>query len=328
MSIDRKVEFLSQQAFPGEVTKVIETHMSWVFLTGRRVHKLKKPVRLDLLDYSSVEARRRDCEAEVRLNQELAPEVYLGVVPLVLGAAGLQIGGEGSVQDWLVVMRRLPAGQMLDSRLRTGPVSAAELRRLARTLVDFHERSEPVPMAPDDYRRRLARGLEVHRQILTRSELGLSAVDIEAGIDVLAGWIGRSTALGDRASRLIDGHGDLRAEHVVLAPEILIIDRLSFNADLRIVDPLHELALLVVECERLGASQAAATLLDQYCRIATDPCPPALTSFYTAEKAMLRARLSIAHALDPGVELLHWQRVAERYLDIAGAQLDVLRSQF
>ena len=94
---------------------MIETHMSWVYLTDRHAYKLKKPVRYDYLDFSTLEARRQNCEDEIRLNRRLAPDVYLAAIPLTVDAeGGLRLDGTGAVVDWLVKMRRLPADQMMD----------------------------------------------------------------------------------------------------------------------------------------------------------------------------------------------------------------------
>ena len=125
--IAEKVAFLCRpEAYASRPTRVElkETHMSCLFLTDRHVWKLKKPARYDYLDFSTVEARKADCELEVELNRRLAPDVYLGVVPLVSDPHGrMHIGGEGRIIDWLVVMRRLPEDRMLDAAIHAHTVS-------------------------------------------------------------------------------------------------------------------------------------------------------------------------------------------------------------
>ncbi|MGB3777731.1 MAG: hypothetical protein WA960_05190 [Tunicatimonas sp.] len=121
-ALEEKVYFLSQSTpYPKPTKQVVtkETHMSWVFLTDRHVYKLKKPVKYDFLDYSTLSARRFYCKEEVRLNRRLAEPVYLGTVPLTVnGSAWLQLGGKGTVIDWLVKMQRLPNENMLDEAIR------------------------------------------------------------------------------------------------------------------------------------------------------------------------------------------------------------------
>lgn len=158
-SLEEKVDFLSQPTAYTERTRQVvtrETHMSWVFLTDRYAYKLKKPVRHDFLDYSSVEARGKSCEEEVRLNRRLAEPVYVGVVSLVINASGvLQLGGEGSVVDWLVKMQRLSEEHMLDHAIKHGIVSEVRLQPVVQHLVAFYQKQPPVPITLKQYAARL-----------------------------------------------------------------------------------------------------------------------------------------------------------------------------
>ena len=126
INLDARVAFLRQpSAYPEQCFRVeaIETHMSWVFLTEQHAWKLKKPVRYDYLDFSTMAARRYYCEEEVRLNRRLAANTYLGVMPLGIDAAGNLNIGHGTPIDWLVKMRRLPMQHMLDYAIRHGSAS-------------------------------------------------------------------------------------------------------------------------------------------------------------------------------------------------------------
>jgi len=119
--------------------------MSWVFLTDKHAHKLKKPVRHAFLDFSTIEARRRNCRAEVRLNNRLAPGVYLGVVPLVLRAdRTLSLGGAGRVVDWLVQMRRLRKSDVLQEQIKSHRLRGGALSVAVAALVRFYEASSPI----------------------------------------------------------------------------------------------------------------------------------------------------------------------------------------
>jgi aminoglycoside phosphotransferase family enzyme len=125
--------------------EVIETHMSWVFLTESHAYKLKKPVRYDYLDFSTPAARYWDCTEEVRLNRRFAPNVYHGVVPLTVDPQGiLQLAGRGATIDWLVHMRRLPAERMLDYAIAHGTVREAEVRQIGALLTRVYLQTPAV----------------------------------------------------------------------------------------------------------------------------------------------------------------------------------------
>lgn len=174
-SLAAKVAALRQPAVwpvPPASVEVIETHMSWVFLTPQQVFKLKKPMRPDGLDFADLERRRFFCGEEVRLNRRLAPSVYLDVLPLRAAANGaLGLWPEGEVVDWLVVMRRLPAGRMLDRLLATGAAQAGDMRQLAALLSAFYARLPPVLHDPEVYGERLAREIAHHEARLCDPQL-------------------------------------------------------------------------------------------------------------------------------------------------------------
>src|SRR5665647_706364 len=140
-TLDAKVSFLSRpdayRDVAGEVVRR-ETHMSWVFLVGDLVYKLKKPVRFPYLDFSTIARREAACRAELRLNRALAPDIYLDVLPLVDTGKGLSIGGAGVPVDWLVVMKRLDEREMLDRRIAEPHVEITQLDRLVAVLAQFY----------------------------------------------------------------------------------------------------------------------------------------------------------------------------------------------
>jgi aminoglycoside phosphotransferase family enzyme len=321
-----KVAFLSRpQAYCDHPPDVIgrETHMSWVFLAGERAYKLKKPVRFPYLDFSTLEKRESACRAELRLNRRLAKNVYLGVVPLCASGSTLSIDGEGAPIDWLVVMRRLDERRMLDRLLARGEIQTRQLDRVAAMLVEFYRRAARafVPTAVNlcEWRR----SLDYNRRVLLNPRLRLAAGSVVAIDRVQRRFLtlrGRLLAGRVRARRLVDGHGDLRPEHIWLGPEPAIIDCLEFNARLRTVDPFDELAFLDLECERLGAAWVGRYLRRRVGRALRDGPSSELFTFYRCHRAMLRARLAIAHLLEPRPRTAEkWPRLARAYLRLAAA---------
>ncbi len=326
-----KVRFLGAPgvlASAGEPLQVRETHMSWVFLTKDLVFKLKKPVRFSYLDFSSCAAREAACRDELRLNQTLAADVYLRLVRLSRGRdGGLELDGQGETVDWLVLMRRLPAEHMLDDRLKAGTATAADIAKLVDLLASFYASAPRVLLPVDGYVDRLRRQIAEDREIICMPRF---AIDKARAIDIMDRLDGAFSSvvsvLRQRVveGRIVEGHGDLRPEHVWIGDPIRVIDRLEFNLQLRLVDPFYELAYLGMECTMLGADWAARLLIAHASRAIIDPAPMELVRVYTAIAASLRARLSLAHLLDPSPrDPGRWEPQAERYLDQAAAALSL-----
>ena len=322
--LDELVAFLRRpEAYPEKPRAVvsIETHMSWVFLTERHAYKLKKPIRFDRLDFSTPELRRRDCEAEVRLNRRLAREVYLGVRALTWTGGELAIDGAGEPIDWLVWMMRLPADRMLDERIRSRGLERSEVQPAAFELAKFFAGAPPVAITADDYRAHLEQGVYGDRRELSRPELGLPADRVaELARAQLALLEQRSELFDERvaAGRIIEGHGDLRPEHVCLTVPPAIIDCLEFSRELRIADPADELAFLALECERLGSPAVGRWFLDAYREATGDDPEPELLRFHHDYRALRRAVIAVWHLADPMYrDPEPWLALARRYLELA-----------
>jgi aminoglycoside phosphotransferase family enzyme len=320
--LSEKVAFLSEPtAYVPQPQRVErkETHMSWVFLTDRHAWKLKKPVRYDFLDFSTVEARKRNCELEVTLNRRLAPDVYLGAVPLVLDRqARMRLGGKGSVIDWLVQMRRLPQHRMLDAAIAAHAVGAADLDKVGKLLARFYQRARRIPLTPREYVARLeAAGRESARE-LQCPEHRLPREWIESLYERHSALLRRAAAqLCDRARRgkLVDAHGDLRPEHICLEATPVIIDCLEFNPEFRALDTVSELSFLWLECERLGAPWVGEAIFQTYCQETGDHPPRALVDFYKLQHALVRAKIAVWHLRDPGPgDAPKWIARAKEYL--------------
>jgi len=310
------------EAFPDDPARVevVETHMSWVFLTETRAYKLKKPVRYAFLDHRTLASRHRACEEEVRLNRRLAPHVYLGVLPVVRVAGGLRVGGEGAAVDWVVHMRRLAADRMLDRKLIDGRLRPGEHRAAAGLLARFYRAAPFAGVGAEAYREGIERELLAARHELVDPRFGLSVGDIDDAADAALAVV-RTTPelLGARvaAGRVVEGHGDLRPEHVALGPVPVVIDCLEFARDLRILDPADELAYLSLECERLGAPEVGAAFLAEYRRLAGDDPPERLLHLYAVLRALVRAKLAVWHTREPEDDSARWIARAAGYVRLA-----------
>lgn len=325
-----KVAFLRRpDSYPDSPAEVeeIETHMSWVFLTEETVYKLKKPVRFGLVDLASLESRRRNCEAEVRWNRRLAPDVYLGTVPLGLDSeGGLVLGAGEEVVDWLVHMRRLPERKLMDEAIARGDVRPEDVKRVAETLARFYLRARPVDIDAKEHCERLVEDVRDAAQELEELS-SIAPRRIDSVSSTLTGFVGRRPALFEarlREGKVVEGHGDLRPEHVCLLDQPVIIDCVEFSRRLRTVDPVDELAFLSIECERAGGPRFIEDVLfDTYRRVTGDEPPRALVEFYATYRALLRARTSIWHLRDGEAEdPAKWEGKATGYLELAENRID------
>jgi aminoglycoside phosphotransferase family enzyme len=302
----------------GTGDEAIETHFAWVFLVGDRAWKLRKPVCRDPMDYRGLESRRVGAGEEVRLNRRLAPGAYLGTRPLTWERGGhFAIDGRGEVVDWLVEMRRLDRGRMLDVLLAQGRVTAGDLHRIADVLADFYAR-EPAAVSEG-----AALAARLHTQILANHDV-LGTLDA-AGADrlhaVQAAFLAAHPEwLAVRAAEgcVVEGHGDLRPEHIVLDDPPVVIDCLEFDRNLRVLDHAEELEFLALECARIGHA-AAGEAIGRECRARLgDDAPEPLRRFYRSHRAATRAKLYVWRASEPDDgSTERWFAAAREYLELA-----------
>ncbi len=325
-SLAEKCAFLeSCAARPGQPRpEVIETHTAMVFLGQDTVWKMKTPVRLPFLDFSRLSAREHACREEVRLNRVLAgKEVYRDVLALTLRADGLlALEGSGRVVDWLVEMRRLPAGETLDNRLRDGrPPERSEIGRVAERMQEFYRMAPRPKGAGEGYLERWMREGRVNAGNLAEMapHLGAAFKSETAGaalalMEANRGEIMERAGLG----LIVEGHGDLRPEHVCLENPPVIFDRLEFDPILRLADPFEEMNYLGLECEALGAAWIRSMLLTPLLRSGLKPPGRQLMKSYGVNRCLTRARLAIDHLRDAEIRTPEkWPLQARFYLERA-----------
>ena len=310
--------------------EVKETHLSYIFLTNRAVYKLKKPVHKSFIDLSTTKARELNARAELALNSRLAVDVYWGVVPVTKSkSGGLVLGGEGPATDWLVKMRRLPDDRMLDKLLRSGRVTSNDLEQLCRSLSSFYSRSSHATMSPDEYLHRLTTRLDQEYHRLLRPDLDMPRDDLQRLVHELRQMLQADFSLFKARviqEAIVEGHGDLRPEHICLEDHCVIFDCLEFSRDLRVMDYAEELAYLSLECLHLGASDLGNQIFDIYCSVSKARIPEIVRCFYACYRALLRSRLCIWHVYDcPSEKHEHWRREAYRYLQTAALILGEVR---
>jgi aminoglycoside phosphotransferase family enzyme/predicted kinase len=284
-----------------QCVELVETHISCVFLTDRFAYKLKKPVKFEFADFSNSEARREACQDEVRLNRRLTTDVYVGVVPVLKDSQGqFKLAGDGEVVDWLVKMRRLNSADTILERIKTGRLSDIEIGSVVSRLCDFYLIAARPDITPHAYHRELLRHVRANQTALL-STASLPKPQVrrihQRQLQFLAC---DDNVLLQRVSkgRIVDGHGDLRPEHIFLVDSPQIIDCIEFSEEYRRLDIADEICFLSMECDRHGASGLASKLIARFQEVYCDNWPPSLVDFYRSYRACVRAKIATLRAAE------------------------------
>ncbi|MCA9878118.1 MAG: hypothetical protein KC442_10055, partial [Thermomicrobiales bacterium] len=213
---------MQPEAYPWRpaAVELIETHVSWVFLAGDRVVKIKRPVLYPFVDFRDLASRHRSCRDEVRLNRRLTDDVYLDVVSIVQTAAGVLVGGPGEPVEWATLMRRLPASGMLDAVLRAGATPVELGARLAARLTPFHRaHCPPCGMGPDTAAAATQIVSENLAELAPFADAFRGPGQFALAASAMRAFIAEQAALLERRAAegwIREGHGDLRCEHICL----------------------------------------------------------------------------------------------------------------
>src|SRR5579872_5821649 len=291
---------------------VRQTHISVVFLAGEFVYKVKKPVKLSFLDFSSLEKRRHFCDEEVRLNRRLAPNVYLGVVPIARDGSRLSFEGSGEVVDWAVKMRRLPEEATLERYVARDAIDVARIEALARRVAGFHAsaaRSDHIAafgcfdvVAPNIRENFAVSEPAIGRTIDPAVRDRLIAL-FETSLHDLRAIIDSRSARG----RPCDTHGDLHLDHVYLFPErpppadLVIVDCIEFNERFRYTDPVADMAFLAMDLAFHGRRDLAAAFVEAYFSASGDAHGRQLLPLYLSYRAAVRGKVDGLQLAEPEI---------------------------
>ena len=273
---------------------VCETHTAIVFFAGDRAYKVKKPVDLGFLDYTSRAARQNACEREVALNRRFAPDVYLGL--------GEFSSPDTETAEPLVVMRRMPTDRRLSRLVREGGGTDDVLRAVARHLAAWHAEAPRGPDVDEQGTRDAlsSRWEASFAQVHALADDGSVPEGMTETERLVRRYLaGRERLFASRIEqgRVVDGHGDLLAEDIFCLDDgPRVLDCLEFDDRLRYVDGLDDAAFLAMDLEQLGAPEAAAYFLAQYSEHSGDPAPASLWHHYVAYRAFVRAKVSLIQA--------------------------------
>jgi aminoglycoside phosphotransferase family enzyme/predicted kinase len=316
---ERLLEDLARpEAYPAprpSTIRLVTTHISWVFITDHDVWKVKRPVDYGFVDYTTLDRRRHFCDEEVRLNGRLAPNVYLGVVPVRLDRGGRHsFTSDGTVVDYAVRMRRLPETAGADSLLRRDQLTDDHLSRLAGRLAAFYAASPPAPGwgSHDVLRANIEENFTQVRPFIGRF------VDAET-FEAVGAWQlerllrdARAFVTRQEQGRIRDGHGDLRLEHVYFdGHEPIVIDAIEFNERFRIADVAADVAFLAMELDAAARPDLAESFLAAFAMESADYDLYAVVDFYLSYRAWVRGKVAGFLAADPSTEPGKAQRKAQ-----------------
>lgn len=321
-------DLLQPDAFPHEVSElqIRETHISWVILTGSFAYKIKKPVKLDFIDASTVERRRHYCEEELRLNRRLAPELYVDLVTITLKEGRAFIGAaDGPAVEYAVRMRQFPAHEELPALLAEKNVDAAQIAALGQLLAEFHLNAAvaPAKRAPESTEQML----DAVFGNLTHLLGNLGSVDQQPDLNHLRAWT-RDTAidleptfhLREREGFVREGHGDLHAANIVRHNGRLVpFDCIEFDGKLRWIDVIDDIAFLVMDLMCQERADLATVLLSRYLEVTGDYDGMRLLPFYAAYRALVRARVDALAAISIPTRASEFRQRLERRLRAAAS---------
>lgn len=315
---------LSPQAWPegtGPV-ELVETHISWVFLAGQLAYKVKKPVKLDFLDFSTRELRDHFCEEELRINRRFAPELYLGLSRVVRTEGGLAIDGPGEAVEHAVRMRRFDRERELDRLLARGSAGTRLLEAFGTKLATQHD-AAPVAGPGLDWASP-ARTLQACRENFSALNQ-LQRPDVLARVERLRDWTERTfrdlqPSLHRRllAGRFRECHGDLHCANVVQhGAELWAFDALEFDPGLRWIDVASDLAFLSMDLRARGHAELSSALLDGWLTGCGDFAALETLRFYEAYRACVRAKVAAIRMRQGSTDHARLERELATYLSAA-----------
>lgn len=310
---------LIPSAYPEQTgaVELVQTHVSYIFLTDHFAYKVKKPVDLGFLNFSTLDRRRFYCNEEVRLNSRLCPDIYLGVVEVRDTGGRASFADTGRTIDYAVKMKRLPADRMLDQLLAAGKISEHEIRAIARVIGEFHLRAEggseingygSIEAIRANWEENFRQTRRFAGATLSLRDLRLMEKWVNRFIGDNAGAFGRRVAGGF----IRDCDGDLHMGNICLDTDggICIFDCIEFNTRFRYGDTAADIAFLLMDFDVNRRPDLCGPFLNEYIRITGDSGLTDILDFYKTYRAYIRGKVESMRLLDP--QILQGEKAAAR----------------
>jgi aminoglycoside phosphotransferase family enzyme/predicted kinase len=291
---------------PTNSVRLLQTHVSFLFITDKYVYKVKKPVDFGFLNFTTVDRRRFYCNEEVRLNRRLCPDIYLGVVEVRESTSGATFCATGTVIDYAVKMKRLPEELMLDRLLADGKVTTDHIREIARTIANFHnnaERGEAIAEYGSiaNIRRNCEENFQQIEEFvnicLPKRYFSLIKKWVDTYLEVKAASFTSRAANGF----VRDCDGDIHLENVCLTDHVCIFDCIEFNDRFRYTDTAADIAFFLMDLDYHGKRGFSDLFLDEYMAITDDRGVTRVLEFYKVYRAVVRGKVESLKLLDPNI---------------------------
>ena len=324
---DMAKELMKAESYPGMVDSVslIQTHISWVFLTGEYCYKVKKPVDFEFLDFSTLEKRKFYCEEELRVNRRLCPDIYVDVVPITRGSDGLHVEGKGDAIDYAVKMVQLPQERRMDLLLENGEVDGNIIDEISKTLAEFHgaaKTGEDIDKygSLETIKANWDQNFEQTRN-LRGSLIPKDLFDsIESGVN---GFIQKNSELFNGRidnGKIRECHGDVHSGNIFVDGRIYIFDAIEFNPAFSCSDTAAEIAFLGMDLDFKRRKDLSGSFVDGYVECSRDDGIHDLLNFYKCYRAYVRAKVIGFKLFDAGVgqeEKGEAERLCKEYFSLA-----------
>jgi len=309
-----------------DYVKILQTHISYVFLTGRYAYKIKKPVNFGFLDFTTLEKRKFYCEEELRLNRRLCGDMYIDVLPITLSGGSIRINGSGKTVEYTVKMKELPQEALMSELLKKGRVNIDVMDEIAKILSNFHSKAE------------------TNKEIESYGSLDVIKFNWDENFDQTREFIGRTISDRDysfiyqtvqgflrnrkdlinlrrRRGKIRECHGDLHSGNIFIADRIYIYDAIEFNKRFRCCDVASDIAFLTMDLEFLGKKNLSDHFLSKYVEYSGEKEDfMKILPFYKCYRAYVRGKVTSFKLNDPNItekEKKASEKIAKKYFKLS-----------
>ncbi|MFP4082136.1 MAG: AAA family ATPase [Candidatus Aminicenantes bacterium] len=332
MRVIQNQEEIIDKLLREEREKVLQTHISWVILTGKNAYKVKKPVRFSFVDYSSLEKRKHFCEEENRINSLLSPDMYLGTMPIKMSNGKVILDGEGETVEYAVKMKELPQEARMDHLLKKGKVGSSHVEEIARILARFHAQAEK---APQEYgsikavKENFSPVFETKDILQKFLGAGKKMENIE---DKVNSFLKKNKNLLNKRrsqNKIRHCHGDVRTKNIFLyGKKIYIFDAVEFNQKISCCDVAAEVAFLSMDLNFFSQKEMAEAFVEKYIQFSKDKELEKLIDFYQCYRALVETLVESYTLVDAEIgerKKNKAKQACQKYLDLAFSFAQKLR---